>query len=154
MNTKRALLRLSAVLALIALAGAMMVIGRGHTAYLDNQSLEYNGAFYEAPWQVTAVVDGEETAALYAGERGMATCMGQTFRVTLRIIREEGGAEEQVDLTVPLPYNQDELIIHLPACLAGLPREIWLREFVPAAPAADSEDEAVPGGTGMEDPIT
>lgn len=154
MKTKRAFLRLAAILALIALGGAMMVIGRGHTIYLDNQPLEYGGAVCEAPWQVRAVADGEEAALLCPGERGMATCMGQTFRVTLAVTWQEGGPEERVDLAVPLPYNVDEFILNLPACLAGLPREVWLREFVYAAPAAQTEDEPVPDRAEMDDPIT
>lgn len=144
MKTKRTYLRLAAILALIALGGVMMVIGRGHTIYLDNQPLEYGGAVCKAPWQATVVVDGAETARLLAGERGMASCMGQRFRATVKVVWEEGGPEEQVDLAVSLPYNRDELLVNLPAWLAGLPQEAWLTPFVSAAPAAGQEDETVP----------
>ena len=144
MKSKRTFLRLAAILVLIALGGVMMVIGRGHTIYLDNQPLEYGGTVYEAPWQVTAAVDDEDAARLYAGERGMASCMGQRFRATVKVVWEEGGPEEQVDLTVSLPYNRDELLVNLPAWLAGLPQEAWLVPFVSAAPAAGQEDETVP----------
>ena len=154
MRTKRTLLRLTAAAALAALAGAMMAAGRGHTVYLDNQPLEYGGTVYEAPWQVTAAADGREAARLSAGERGAAACMGQTFRVNLAVIWEEGGAEEWVDLTVSLPYNQDELLLNLPACLAGLPREVWLWEFVSAVPAEQTEDGAASGEGEMGDHIT
>ena len=33
----------------------MMVIGRGHTVYIDNKSIDYNGQTYTTPYKVVAV---------------------------------------------------------------------------------------------------
>ena len=49
MSNKRSLvIRICAVLVLILIAACMMVVGRGHTVYLDNKSIEYDGRTYEA----------------------------------------------------------------------------------------------------------
>ena len=71
---------------LIVLGVIMSIIGRGHTIYLDNKTLEYEGQTYKAPYKVTVTVDGEQLTKLYDKERGSTTCLGQTFTVTLSLI--------------------------------------------------------------------
>ena len=73
MKTKRTILfRLGAVLLLLIIAGIMMVIGRGHTVYMDNKSIEYNGQTYTTPYKVVVYVDGEQVAKLRDKERGLS----------------------------------------------------------------------------------
>ena len=124
MKSKRILLyRLAMILVLVVVAAVMLVIGRGHTVYFDNVSLEYEGTTYETPYKVVVYTGGEEVAKLYDGERGMATCIGQNLDLTLEITQEKGGEEELVSVSVPLPYNMDGIIINLSAYLAGPPDE-------------------------------
>lgn len=50
MKKKRTILfRVGAVLLLLIIAGFMMLIGRGHTVYIDNKSFDYNGQTYTTP---------------------------------------------------------------------------------------------------------
>lgn len=142
MKTKRiTLFRVGGVLLLLVIAGVMMIIGRGHTLYVDNKALEYNGQTYETPYKVVVYVDGEQVAKLRDDERGMATCIGQTFNMTLEITQEKGGSEELVDVTISLPYNMDGIAINLPGYLAGLPEEAYLSEFVIENVAEETETE-------------
>ena len=64
MKTKRRLIFPTLmVLLLAAIAACMMVIGRGHTVYLDNKTLEdYNGQTCKAFDRVVVTVKGEEVA--------------------------------------------------------------------------------------------
>lgn len=141
MKTKRTILfRLGALLILLIIAGIMMVIGRGHTVYIDNKTLEYNGQTYETPYKIVAFADGEQFAKLYAKERGMTTCIGQTFHMTLEITQEKGGSEETINVSLPLPYNMDGIAINLPAYLAGLPEEAYLSVFQPAPDPEETEE--------------
>ena len=150
MKSKRILLyRLAMILVLVVVAAVMLVIGRGHTVYFDNVSLEYEGTTYETPYKVVVYTGGEEVAKLYDGERGMATCIGQNLDLTLEITQEKGGEEELVSVSVPLPYNMDGIIINLSACLEGLPEEAYLTEFVPAVVPSTEEDEEVVTGDDM-----
>lgn len=119
-SNRRLIFQLAAVVVLIVIAYAMTIIGRGHTVYLDNKKLEYNGKSYDTPYKVVVFVDGEQVAKLYDRERGSATCIGQKFTVTLEITEKKGGSETTQTYTIPLPKNMDGIIINLPAYLAGL----------------------------------
>ncbi len=149
MNKRSLIFRGCAVLVLILIAACMMVVGRGHTVYLDNKTMEYNGKSYEAPYKVTVVVGGETVTRLYEKERGQATNIGQTFRVTLRVLPEKNGTETSESFSIRLPYGMDGVVINIPAYLAGLPEEAYLSEFVSLVPEA-SEDEEAPGADGFE----
>ncbi len=145
MKGKKLLIRLAAVALCIALGAVMMVIGRGHTIYLDNKTLEdYQGQTYKAAHRIVITVDGEELTKLGPRERGMSLCIGQTFRMTLEITQEKGGQPETREITMKLPYNLDGIIVNLPAYLAGLPEEAWMSEFIPA-PEPEEPDEEEPG---------
>ena len=151
MKSKKVLLfRLLFVLILVAVAAVMLVIGRGHTVYFDNVELDYQGTTYETPYKLVIYTGGEEVAKLYDGERGMATCIGQSLDLTLEITQEKGGEEELVSVTLPLPYNMDGVVINLSAYLQDLPEEAYLSEFVPVVTeTGDEEDVVIPGDDMM-----
>ena len=151
MKSKRVFLfRLVFILVLVAVAAVMLVIGRGHTVYFDNVELDYQGTTYETPYTLVIYTGGEEVAKLYDGERGMATCIGQSLDLTLEITQEKGGEEELVSVTLPLPYNMDGVVINLSAYLQDLPEEAYLSEFVPVVTeTGDEEDVVIPGDDMM-----
>ncbi|MCI8689886.1 MAG: hypothetical protein HFF87_06180 [Oscillibacter sp.] len=143
-SKRRLLICLLSVAVLIVIAAAMMVIGRGHTIYVDNRSVEYNGQTYETPYKVTVYVKNEQIAKLYDSERGMSTWIGQNFKMTLEVMEEKGGDEVLQTIQLNLPYSMDGIIVNIPAVLAGLPEEAWLTEFIPT-PAKEEDEEEVPG---------
>ena len=144
-------------LILVGIGAIMMVIGRGHTVYFDNKSLDYEGKTYESPYKIEIYqggnADGESVAKLYDGERGSATQIGQKITVTLVITQEKGGDEaEPAVYTIDLPYSMDGPVINLPAYLAGLPEEAYLSEFVPVAseePEEETSDDDLGQGDDM-----
>lgn len=144
MNKRRLLFRIGAVAILIAIAACMMVIGRGHTVYVDNKTLEYNGETYKPPYRVNVYIGEERIAKLSARERGMTTNIGQNFKMTLGVIKEKGNDEEMVDVALKLPYNMDGIIINIPGYLAGLPQDAWLSEFISTPTEAEMQDEEIP----------
>jgi cytochrome c biogenesis protein ResB len=145
LKSKRIILfRAGAILLLLIIAGIMMIIGRGHTVYIDNKSLEYNGQTYTTPYKVVVTVDGEQVAKLRDKERGMATCIGQKFTMDLEITQEKGGSEETQTVTVKLPYNMDGIAFNLPAYLAGLPEEVYLSEFKIETPESEEPSDEAP----------
>ena len=147
MKTRRLVIRVAAVLVLIIIGIIMSIIGRGHTIYLDNKTLEYNGQTYKAPYKVTIYVGDEQLTKLYDKERSSTTCLGQTFTVTLEVMETKNGSEEMQTYKIPVPKNMDGVIINIPGYLAGLPEEAYLSEFI-AAPTEDISDDEVPGGEG------
>ena len=49
MKARRLIIRIAAVLVLVVIGVIMSIIGRGHTIYLDNKTLEYDGQTYKIP---------------------------------------------------------------------------------------------------------
>ena len=159
MKKRNLIFQLLLVAVLVAVGAVMMVIGRGHTVYFDNKSLDYEGKTYESPYKIEIYTGdqakGEAVAKLYDKERGSATQIGQKITVTLVVTQEKRGEEEAPKtVTIDLPYNMDGPVINLPAYLAGLPEEAYLSEFIPAI--KEEPDEEVPGtgdDMGMGDDI-
>ena len=144
MNAKRKILyRAGAIVLLLLIAGAMFIVGRGHTVYLDNKAIEFGGQTYTSPYKVVVNVDGEQAAKLYDKERGKAICIGQKFTMSLEVTKDKGGNEETTSITLQLPYNMDGIIINLPAILAGLPEEAYLSEFIAAPSEPEAEEEII-----------
>ena len=154
MNKKRQLLFiLGALVILIGISAWMMVIGRGHTVYLDNKKLEYNGQQIEAIRRINVFVNDEQVAKLSAKDRGMATFTGQTFKFNIEVVREKGGDSEFYDFAVKVPYGQDGVVVNLIGMIEGLPQDAWMSEFVPVA-TEETEEEPAEGDefdTGLED---
>ena len=149
-KTRRLMFQIGTVLLLLVIAACMMVIGRGHTVYFDNKTLEYDGTTYDAPYKVTVYVGGEQAAKLNAKELGMATTIGQNFEMELKIMEVKGGDETRETYQLKLPRSIDGIVVNLPGFLAGLPEEAWMSEFVPIVPESSSEEEEVPGGDEFE----
>ena len=149
-KTRRLMFQIGTVLLLLVIAACMMVIGRGHTVYFDNKTLEYDGTTYDAPYKITVYVGGEQAAKLNAKERGMATTIGQNFEMELKVMEVKGGDETRETYQLKLPRSIDGIVVNLPGFLAGLPEEAWMSEFVPIVPESSSEEEEVPGGDEFE----
>lgn len=143
MKSKKWFYRIAALVILLAISGAMFVIGRGHTIYFDNKAMEYNGEEIPYAHKITVNVNGERVARLNKRERGMATCIGQKFEMELVVVQEKGGEEVTVPVTLELPYNMDGIVINLPAYLAGLPKDAYMSEFVQVAEPVSEEKEEV-----------
>lgn len=141
-NTRRLLFRVGAVLLLVAIAACMMVIGRGHTVYIDNKTLEYEGQTYKAFYRAVVYVNGEKLSKLAARERGMTTNIGQDFTMTVGIVEEKGGEEVPHEITLKLPYNMDGIIVNIPGYMAGLPQDAWLTEFISTPSEAEMLEDA------------
>lgn len=141
-TSKRTLIiRIAAVVLLIAIGYWMAIIGRGHTIYLDNKTFEYDGKTYDTPYKVVVSIDGEETAKLYDRERGSVTCIGQKLTMTLEITQEKGGSETTETYTIAIPRKMDGVIINLPAYLAGLDEDAYMSEFIPSPDSIPVEDD-------------
>ena len=143
-NRRRFFFRLGAIVLLAAIAACMMVIGRGHTVYIDNKSLEYEGETYAPYYRATVYVNGERVSKLQPKERASATNIGQSFSMTLELIKEKGGETETVDIAIKLPYSMDGIIVNIPGYMAGLPQDAWMSEFVSTPTAAEMQDEEIP----------
>ncbi|MBQ6146749.1 MAG: hypothetical protein IJI82_06930 [Clostridia bacterium] len=141
-KTRRILFCTGAVLLLVLIAGLMFIVGRGHSVYLDNKTLEYDGQTYNAYHKVEVVQNGKTLTELNKRERGAATNIGQNFKITLIVTKEKKGAEETHEIQLKLPYSLDGIVINIPGYLEGLPQEAWMSEFIPVATQEEQKEEA------------
>ena len=147
---KKWLYRIGALVLLLAIAGTMVVIGRGHTVYMDNKVLEYEGEEYGCPRKITVYVDGERVAKLSKKDRGMATCIGQNFSMTLEVEQEKDSEPVTTEFDIKLPFNMDGIVINLPGLLAGLPNEAIMSEFVQLTVADEPDEEIITDEFAMD----
>ena len=148
MKTNKWLVRLGVLIVILGIAALMFVIGRGHTVYFDNKTATYEDTEYTAFQKVEIYVNGERVAKLSKKDRGMATWIGQHFKMELEVTRNKGDEPEHIPVAIELPYSMDGILVNLPELVAGLPQDVWLSEFVIAAPAAE-EDDGLPAEDDM-----
>ena len=135
--------KICTVVVILGIAACMFVIGRGHTVYFDAKSIEYNGETLEPGYRTAIFVNGERVARLSAGDRGMATWIGQNFKMTVEVTPEKGAEAVSHEVSLKLPYNMDGIVLNVPALLAGAPEEVYLSEFVSLATEVSSGDEEI-----------
>ena len=143
-NKKQWIARILTVAVLLGIAAVMFVIGRGHTVYFDNKTAEYNGTQYSAFQRVNVTVNGERVAKLSKRDRGMATWIGQDFKMELEVTENKGDDPKIIPVSIKLPYGMDGIVVNLPELVAGLPQEVWQSEFVPVATVEEQEEEVIP----------
>ncbi len=143
-NKKQWIARILTVAVLLGIAAVMFVIGRGHTVYFDNKTAEYNGTQYSAFQRVNVTVNGERVAKLSKRDRGMATWIGQDFKMELEVTENKGDDPKIIPVSIKLPYGMDGIVVNLPELVAGLPQEVWQSEFVPVATVEEPEEEVIP----------
>jgi hypothetical protein len=147
MNNKRKwIVRGCTLLVILAIAAVMFVVGRGHTVYVDNKTLEYNGETYEALQRVEIWVGEERLSKLGKRERTMSTTIGQSFEMKLINTVNKGDEPTEEIVKISLPYGWDGIVVNVPGYLAGLPAEAWMTEFIPdPEPVTEEEEEPVAG---------
>ena len=143
MNNKRKwIFRGCTLLVILMIAAAMFVVGRGHTVYIDNKTLEYNGETYSALQKVEVWVGEERLSKLGKRERTMSTVIGQSFEMKLINTVNKGDDPSEVTVHLSLPYGWDGIVVNVPGYLAGLPQEAWMTKFVSEPePATEAEEE-------------
>ena len=139
-NKKSLMYKLLTVAFLIIVCIIMMIIGRGHTIYLDNKTKVVDGKEYLSYYKVVVLVGGKEVARLSEEDRGEAINIGQKFDMTLKITPKKNDAENISKYTISIPYNKDQVIINIPTLLEGLGKEYYMEEFIPLAIVEDKDE--------------
>ena len=153
MNNKRKwIIRACALLIILGIGAVMFVVGRGHTVYIDNKTLEYSGETYEALQKSEVWVGGERLSKLAKRERTMSTVIGQSFEMNLINTVNKGDDPTETTVKISLPYSWDGIVVNIPGYLAGLPQEAWMTQFV-SEPEPVSEEDEEPGALEDEIPM-
>ena len=140
---KALLYKILTVVAILILAAVMMIIGRGHTIYLDNKTIETSGGSYAAFYRADIEVKNNETQKLSARERGAATFMGQSVKVTVTYMETKNSQKKTETFKIMVPYGWDGIIINLPALIKGLDKSVYMTQFIEIPVEVSATDEAV-----------
>jgi len=144
MNNKRKwIIRGCSLLVILAIAALMFLVGRGHTVYIDNKTLEFNGQTADALQRVEVWVGGERLSKLAKRERTMSTVIGQNFEMKLINTVNKGDEPTEEIVKISLPYGWDGIVVNVPGYLAGLPQEAWMTEFIAEPEPVTAEDEEI-----------
>lgn len=135
----RKLLFTSAFIAFfILIAIVCFIVGRGHTVYFDNKSLD--GTNYSSYDSIDIIYKGEKVTTLGKAERINLTFTGQKLTISYKSKKTKAAQAEEGELYFNVPYNMDGIVINLPALLDGADESIYMSEYVPAIVIED-EDE-------------
>ena len=148
-NRRKWIFRGCTLLVVLLIAALMFFIGRGHTVYIDNKTLEYNGESYSALERSEVWVGGERLSKLSKRDRTMTTVIGNSFEMKLINTVKKGDEPAETTVKVSLPYGWDGILINIPGYLANLPQDAWMSEFVIEPTPAEEETEE----PGSEDDI-
>ena len=135
--------RIIALAVILGIAAVMFVIGRGHTVYFDAKSIDYNGETLKPGYRTAIFVNDERVARLEDGDRGMATWIGQNFKMHVEVTQNKGDDPVMYDFEIKLPYNLDGIVLNMPALLAGAPEDVYMSEFVSLAVESSPADEEI-----------
>ncbi len=142
MNNKRKwIIRGCALLVILVIAALMFLVGRGHTVYIDNKTLEFNGQTFNALQRVEVWVGGERLSKLGKRERTMSTVIGSNFEMKLINTVNKGDEPTEEIVKISLPYGWDGIVVNVPGYLAGLPKEAWMTQFISEPEPVTAEDE-------------
>lgn len=145
-NRRKWIFRGCTLLVILGIAALMFVVGRGHTVYIDNRTLEYNGQTYEAYHKIEVYVGGERLSKLGKRERTMSTVIGQSFEMKVINTVNKGDEPTEETIKLSLPYGWDGIVVNVPGYLASLPQEAWLTEFIPDPEQVTDEEQETDTG--------
>ena len=137
--SKSMLYKILTVVAILILAAVMMIIGRGHTIYLDNKAMDSYSAYYRTDIDVK----NNEVQKLSARERGSATFMGQSVKVTVTYMETKNSQKKTETFKIKVPYGWDGIIINLPALIKGLDKSVYMTQFIETPVEVSATDETV-----------
>ena len=127
MSRRSFILRAAAIAALAALSAALFVVGKGHTVYFDTRAATIDGAQYKAPDMTAVSIDGGEVEEMGRAERAIRLVVGARHTVLAESLSGDDAKAER-ELRLPLAWS--DVIISIPALLAGLPDDKVVLPYV------------------------
>ncbi|HOX32613.1 MAG TPA: hypothetical protein PLB91_09785 [Spirochaetales bacterium] len=119
-----------------ALAVLLFVRGKGHILYLDTNAVELGERRLRAPELSAVFVDGKDAGEMGRAERVIAEVAGPRHEIRVEPLSGEGEAAAR---SLKLPAAWTEIVISIPALLAGEADELVVTRF--AAPPESAESE-------------
>ncbi len=147
--------RLAVIVVVILLAVFLYCYGKQHTVYVDNRTIEIDGVSYRALDWAEVTVDGAKKQEYSPRTRREETVMRQKHTIHV-LYEDEDFNQFEVEGEFSIPLNETQVVLSLPAFIAGLPEEDFITEFVPmsqqlglsGSSSQPAAEEAVPSEFG------
>lgn len=134
----RLFVRIGCVVILILLGLLMYIVGKQHNVYFDNKDFEG----YKAFRSVEVTLDKQEPLELMKRDRDVQTVTNQVHKISIVTVNGE-----EVELKVKFPIKWQNILINVPALVAGEPESVWMSEFVMDDASYDDSEEVVTDDT-------
>lgn len=144
-NTRKILFTLGLAVILVTISVLCLIFGRGHTVYLDNKATDD----YKAYEFIEVYYKGESITTLAKNERTVVSCIGQKLDLDLVVTEKRNSMDEEVSVSIKLPYNIDNITISLNSYLSGAEESEYLSEFVSLLAQAPADEEVDLSGDDM-----
>jgi len=132
--TRRSLVARSLLAILLAsLSVFLFLTGKGHVLYLDTNSIELGDRKLRAPELSLVILDGKEIGEMGRAERVIAEVAGPSHAI--RVEPLDGG--EPTVRRLRLPVGRTELVVSIPAIVAGEADELVVTPFVAPPESVD-----------------
>lgn len=138
-KTRKILFTTGLLVVLIIISVLCFIFGRGHTVYLDNKDTDN----YKAYQFIDVNYKGENVTTLAKNERTVVSCIGQKLELDLVVTEKRNSMDEEVTITIELPYSMNDITISLNSYLSGANEDEYLSEFVPLMAPPSSADEKI-----------
>ncbi|MDD4011302.1 MAG: hypothetical protein PHI83_04080 [Sphaerochaetaceae bacterium] len=134
------LIRIIAIVLVIALGIVMYFIGRQHSILIDNKDIVIDSVTYPAYKLLEVKIDDQKAKELSKRDRIEVIVTAQKHTLTV-VDSMKGTGMIVYDLNIPV--KEDMMLLSLPALLAGLPIEKCLTHYEVASIAPPAEEEVI-----------
>jgi hypothetical protein len=118
--TRRNLIRLILLAALIALGGALFVLGKEHQLFLDNQGVTVSGRELKPIESLRVTVGSGEPLEFMADDRDVVVVRGPKVPIKIEVLDQNGEVTKTVESTLSF-LTEDRAMVSLPALVEALP---------------------------------
>lgn len=138
MKKARKILFTAGLIAILVIISILcFIFGRGHTVYLDNKDIDG----YKAYQFIDVNYKGDNVTTLAKNERTVVSCIGQKLTLDLVVTEKRNSMDEEVSITIKLPYSMNDITINLNSYLSGAQESEYLSEFIPLMAPVTADEE-------------
>ncbi len=124
--------RLGVIVIVVLLAVFLYHFGKQHTVYVDNRTIEIDGESYKALDWAEVSIDGRDSQEYSPRTRREEIVQRQKHTIHV-IYEDEDFNQFEVEAEFSIPLNDTQVVLSLPALVAGLSEDQYITEFIPMA---------------------
>jgi len=129
MSSRSFFQRICVTLGLIVISACLFYIGKGHTLFIDTNTVTIGDKELRSHASATVLINGKKLkSSMGRAERSMLTVGGPSH--TIEII-DDSNTDNIIKKSFYIPTFMNRVIVSIPAILGDAPPEQWVTEFAP-----------------------